>query len=372
MKSKGIRLPREVSVMASRDSGRRLSVLRGCIVALASVLLLAGCVQSAEDASVQGASNDGKEGLTLNRLTPEEAAVIIDKGTERPFSGEYYNNHEAGTYVCKQCGTPLYKSTDKFDSGCGWPSFDDEIPGAIKRVPDADGQRTEIVCAACGAHLGHVFEGERLTDKNVRHCVNSISLDFIPAGQEAAMADSSGQAGSAVDSKAAANPGEPKKPATEFAYFAGGCFWGVESMFDAEKGVVAATSGFMGGKTENPTYEQVCRGNTGHAETVEVEFDPSVVSYEDLAKLFFEVHDPTQLNRQGPDMGAQYRSAVFYTSDEQKKTAERLIGILMGKGYNVVTQVAPAGTFWPAEEYHQDYYAKSGKQPYCHARVNRF
>jgi len=278
-------------------------------------------------------------------LTTEEERVIIHKGTEMPFTGKYYDFWEKGTYVCKRCGAELYRSESKFDAHCGWPSFDDEIAGAIKKQTDADGHRIEILCNNCGAHLGHVFYGEGFTPKNTRHCVNSISMEFIPDSQK-------------VDLKK--------------AYFAGGCFWGVEDLFQRLDGVVNAKSGYMGGHTENPSYEDVCYKNTGHAETVEVTYNPEQISYKELAKYFFEIHDPTQLNHQGPDYGDQYRSVVFYGDDSERQIAEELIEILRDKGYPVVTQVVPVKTFYEAEDYHQDYYEKSGKKPYCHFYVKRF
>ncbi len=278
----------------------------------------------------------------LNPLTPEEERVIVHKGTERPFTGLYVNHHAEGVYCCKRCGAALYASDAKFDSGCGWPSFDKEIAGAVKRAPDADGRRTEILCAHCDAHLGHVFLGEGFTPANTRHCVNSISLSFTP------------------------------KPTSARAIFAGGCFWGVEHFFQQAPGVLSTRVGYTGGTTESPSYEDVCRGDTGHAEALEVVYDPNVVSYETLAKLFFEIHDPTQVDRQGPDIGDQYRSAVFYVDEDQKKTAEMLLQQLRDKGYDPATQVEKAGVFWPAEDYHQQYYSKKNGRPYCHARQKRF
>lgn len=277
-------------------------------------------------------------------LTADEKQVIIYKGTERPFTGKYYDFKAKGTYVCKQCGSPLYRSEDKFDSRCGWPSFDDEIPGAVKRVPDADGRRTEIVCARCGAHLGHVFTGEGLTPKNTRHCVNSISMEFIPA----------------------------EELKIDTAIFAGGCFWGVEYYMKKAPGVLAVESGYIGGKVEDPSYEEVCEGNTGHVEAVRVLFDASKTDYETLTKLFFEIHDPTQQDHQGPDYGEQYRSEIFYNSPEQKAVAEKLIQELKEKGYAVVTRLAPTTTFWVAEDYHQNYYTRKGTLPYCHGYTRRF
>jgi peptide methionine sulfoxide reductase msrA/msrB len=295
---------------------------------------LAGCTQT-----------QTKINMEFKKLTPEEERVIVYKGTEAPFSGKFESFDQKGVYLCKRCGNPLYRSEDKFDAKCGWPSFDDEIRGAVKRIPDADDMRTEIVCAKCGAHLGHVFAGEGFTPKETRHCVNSISLDFIPA-------DSS--------------------PKTDTAVFAGGCFWGVEYYMQKSRGVISTEVGYTGGTKKNPTYEEVCSGTTGHYEAIRVAFDPARTSFEEVAKLFFEIHDPTQWNHQGPDMGEQYRSAVFYRTEEQKEITLKLIEMLKKKGFNVVTEVRPAATFWKAENYHQDYYEHKGSTPYCHGYVKRF
>jgi len=291
--------------------------------------------------------NSISENLMINNtsLTPEEQRIIINKGTEYPFTGKYNDFFEKGTYLCKQCGVALFRSDDKFASHCGWPSFDDEIPNAIQRQTDADGVRTEILCSNCGAHLGHVFLGEQLTPKNVRHCVNSLSLDFVPFENVSK---------------------------TQKAIFAAGCFWGVEYYFKTAPGVLRTRVGYTGGSTVNPTYQEVCTNTTGHAEAIEVIFDPEKTNFEELCKLFFEIHDPTQLNRQGPDVGEQYRSAVFYLNQEQKQTTEKLINILKEKGLNVVTQVVPAAPFYEAEEKHQDYYNKTGSKPYCHFRIKKF
>jgi peptide methionine sulfoxide reductase msrA/msrB len=279
-------------------------------------------------------------------LTPEEARVILQKGTEAPFTGKYERTKEPGIYTCRQCGAALYRAEDKFIAHCGWPAFDDEIPGAVRRETDADGKRTEILCASCGGHLGHVFLGETLTKKNVRHCVNSISMDFV----------------------AEKNVDIPFKR----AIFAGGCFWGVEYYLQQAKGVIRAVSGYTGGTVDNPTYEEVCSKKTGHVEAVEVLYDPKQTSYETLARLFFEIHDPTQVDGQGPDLGEQYRSVLFYKDKDEKAVADKLIGLLKEKGLKVATRVEPAKTFWKAETRHQDYYFVTGKQPYCHHPEKRF
>jgi len=150
------------------------------------------------------------------------------------------------------------------------------------------------------------------------------------------------------------------------AYFAGGCFWGVEHLMKQKDGIMTTRVGYMGGRNENPTYEDICSGRTGHRETVEVSFNPKVINFENLAKFFFEIHDPTQIDRQGPDVGTQYQSVIFYTDETQKEIAQKLINTLKGKGYPVATKLEKAAAFWPAEDYHQDYYSKTGKTPYCH------
>jgi peptide methionine sulfoxide reductase msrA/msrB len=287
-----------------------------------------------------------QEKLPYNDLTKEESSVINNKGTEYPFTGKFTKFSDRGTYVCKKCGAALYYSSDKFESDCGWPSFDDEIKGAVKRFPDADGMRTEIECANCGAHLGHVFTGEKLTAKNVRNCVNSVSLDFVPAQLE------SGRYGTAI--------------------FAGGCFWGVEYFLQKAPGVITVISGYTGGQVKNPTYKEVCTGNTGHAEAVKITYDPNKTSYEKLLKLFLEIHDPTQVGGQGPDLGDQYRSEIFYLNEDQKKIAEKDLNILKSKGLKIATVVTKASEFYQAENYHQDYYFNNGKIPYCHAYTKRF
>lgn len=296
-------------------------------------------------ASMSKEPNDQQQ-PEYRKLSKEESRVILEKGTERPWTGKYTNNKEAGTYICNQCGAALYRSDDKFDAHCGWPSFDDEIKGAVKRVPDADGSRTEIVCANCDGHLGHVFEGEGFTSKDTRHCVNSVSLDFVPAVLE--------------------------KGSYTTAIFAGGCFWGVEYFLQKEPGVLAVVSGYIGGHVKNPSYKEVCTGNTGHAEAVRVVYDPEKTTYEKLVKLFLEIHDPTQVDRQGPDIGSQYRSEIFYINEEQRVVAKKYLDILRDKGYKVATGLTAASEFYDAEDYHQDYYFENGKAPYCHGYTKRF
>lgn len=280
-------------------------------------------------------------------LDPETYRITQHAGTERPFCGTLLDNKKEGVYSCVVCGLPLFSSEHKFNSGTGWPSFYREFdPEHVRRREDVSHgmRRTEINCARCGSHLGHVFEdGPPPTGE--RHCLNSASLTFHE-GREA--------------------PRENRE--TAVAYFAGGCFWGLEHYFQKGPGVIDAVSGYMQGDSDHPTYKDVCNDTTGHAETVKVVYDPAKITYRRLLEAFFTMHNPTQWNRQGPDVGSQYRSGIWYVNDEQKREAEVYIRELEQStrftGKKIVTQVERAETFWPAEDYHQDYVEKTGRA--CH------
>ena len=284
-----------------------------------------------------------------SKLDEETYRITQKAGTEPPFCGTLLDNHKQGVYCCVVCGLPLFSSDNKFTSGTGWPSFYQPFdPQHIKRIVDRSlGMvRTEIECARCGAHLGHVFDdGPKPTGE--RHCLNSASLVFYDKDQE--------------------RPRTSQPIRTETAYFAAGCFWGVEHYFDMGPGVINALSGYMQGHTDKPTYKQICYESTGHAETVMVVYDPARISYRRLVEAFFAMHDPTQFNRQGPDVGDQYRSGIWVVNPEQRKIAEEYIVELERAGaYKrpIVTQVETAKTFFPAEDYHQDYIAVTGRT--CH------
>ncbi len=349
---------------------KQLSVL----TALLTLALFTACAQKGQKAATSNYTTELPPVITdpakYNKLSPEEARIILHEGTERAFTGEYFNLKKEGVYICRQCNNPLFRSQDKFDSGTGWPSFDDFIPGAVKEVPDADGSRVEIECTNCGGHLGHVFRGEGFTKKQTRHCANSLSLKFVAAKEAAPKKAKPANTDVQRINDYIAGVGYEKYAV---ATFAGGCFWCTEAAFERIEGVVDVISGYSGGQEEYPTYEQVGAGRTSHAEAIQIYFDPAVVSFETLLDVFFVAHDPTQLNRQGPDVGKQYRSAIFYHDETQKQAAETAMKKLgdSGKFSNpIVTELAPYKEFWTAEGYHQDYYPNHPENPYVQ-RVSR-
>lgn len=281
-------------------------------------------------------------------LTAEEKRILIDKGTEMPFTGEYYKTTESWTYYCRQCWAALYRSEDKFASECWWPSFDDAIPWAVKRTDDEDGMRTEITCMNCWWHLWHVFIGERMTDKNTRHCVNSLSMKFV-------------------------TDAHVEQQQYEQATLWWWCFWCIEAWLQRLQWVVQIQSWYSGGKRQYPTYEHICTWCTWHIEVVQVTFDPTIISYELLLKVFFTLHDPTSVDKQWGDEGEQYKSVIFYHSEQQKHSAEKVIQTLTEQliyDKCIVTEVRPLEKFWIAEWYHQDYYNQHENKPYCQLVIN--
>lgn len=314
------------------------------------LLLVTSC--NAQIGSENMTNQEKPNTIEYNKLTEAEKRIILQKGTEYPNTGEYNKHYEDGTYICRQCNQQLYKSSSKFNSNCGWPSFDDEIDGAVNRILDSDGRRTEIVCSNCKGHLGHVFIGENFTAKNTRHCVNSISMKFIPKEQSIPEIITS-------------------KEVTELdtITFGAGCFWCVEVLFQKLKGVSHVESGYAGGKIKNPTYKMVCQGNTGSVEVAQLVYDPKIISTETLIDIFFHVHDPTTLNRQGNDVGDQYRSVIFYHSTQQKEIAKNVLKrIDSSKLWNepIVTTIESIYNYSIAEDYHQNYYNNnSSTNGYC-------
>lgn len=318
----------------------------GCIL----LCTLQGCSQPIpKAATLKTETTDSvvmlSEAEWKTRLSPEQYYILRQKGTEQAFTGKFTFTKDKGVYKCAGCGQELFTDDMKFESHCGWPSFDREIKGGriIQTEDYSHGMhRTEITCARCGGHLGHIFD-DGPTATGQRYCVNSASLLFEPAALQT-------------------------ENTLDTITLAGGCFWCIEAVFDELKGVKDATSGYSGGLVANPTYKEVCTGNTGHAEAVQVVFNPKEITLEKILEVFFTVHNPTTLNRQGADVGTQYRSAIFYRNKQQEETVKHIIATLNKEqvfDQPIVTEVSPYLTFYDAENYHQEYYALNNREPYC-------
>jgi peptide methionine sulfoxide reductase msrA/msrB len=328
------------------------------VVAWAVLLLIAG----AQEVSVASDKFQKPDKQALKQmLTPEQYHVTQEEGTERAFHNKYWDNHAPGIYVDVVSGKPLFSSLDKYDSGTGWPSFTrpiDQNSVGTKTDHQMFMARTEVHSADSGSHLGHVFDDGPNGGK--RFCMNSAAMRFVPLAEMEAQG---------YGAYLAAFEKAGVKVKTEEALLAGGCFWGVEELIRQLPGVTHVEVGYTGGTKANPTYEDVKTGETGHAESVRIEFDPGKLSYEAILRYFFRLHDPTTKNRQGNDIGTQYRSAIFYESESQKKTAEKVKAEVDKSGKwkkPLTTEIVAAGKFWSAEEYHQDYLQKHPNGYTCH------